>query len=96
MAKFALLGLLFLAGCAQVDQFVANDATAAASIAQASGDAAAVPCYNAIGVLTKTPVAGLLSKFELVRAGQQLAQGSCSGVFAGLVLHLLNKVPGAP
>lgn len=97
MKKLALLAFCALAGCAQVQTFTAADATSAVALAQAAGDTQAVPCYQQIGTLAGAQLApGLLTKFELFRAGQALAEGQCSSVFAGLALHLLNKVPGTP
>jgi hypothetical protein len=44
-----------------------------------------------------TAPAGLLSKFEVARAGQIVIEdGPCAPLAAGLFLHLLNKVPGTP
>ncbi|MBV8504198.1 MAG: hypothetical protein JOZ11_00045 [Alphaproteobacteria bacterium] len=44
-----------------------------------------------------TAPAGLLSKFEVARAGQiVIEEGPCAPLAAGLFLHLLNKVPGTP
>jgi hypothetical protein len=40
---------------------------------------------------------GLLSKFEVVRAGRIVVEdGPCAPLAAGLFLHLLNKIPGVP
>jgi hypothetical protein len=47
-------------------------------------------------VVGTTP-AGLLSKFEVARAGQiAIEDGPCAPLAAGLFLHLLDKVPGTP
>ena len=44
-----------------------------------------------------TALAGLLSKFEVARAGQIVIEdGPCAPLAAGLFLHLLNKIPGTP
>lgn len=90
------LAVLPLCACAQVSGFVTTDAKKAEAIAASAGDTAAVPCYAAIGSLAAIPPTGLLSKFEAARAANSLAQGPCAPVFAGLALHVLNKVPGTP
>jgi hypothetical protein len=39
----------------------------------------------------------LLSKFEIARAGDIVIEnGPCAPLAAGLVIHLLDKIPGTP
>ena len=91
----ALLGAL--AGCSVLQQKVEMDASTAAIIAENAGDAAGAACFKALEPMVETVPAGLLSKFEVVRASQILVEdGPCAPLAAGLFLHLLNKIPGAP
>ncbi|MBV8936981.1 MAG: hypothetical protein JO095_14405 [Alphaproteobacteria bacterium] len=92
---FAILSVL--AGCSAVQQKVEMDASAAAMIAANAGDAAGAACFKALEPVVGTPPAGLLSKFEVARAGQIVIEdGPCAPLAAGLFLHLLNKIPGTP
>jgi hypothetical protein len=89
--------LCALAGCSVVQQKVEMDASTAAMIAANSGDIAGAACFTALQPVVGTAPIGLLSKFELARAGQiVLEDGPCAPLAAGLLLHLLNKVPGIP
>ena len=91
----ALLGAL--AGCSVLQQKVEMDAATAAMIAENAGDTAGVACFKALEPVVRTTPDGLLSKFEVVRAGQIVVEdGPCAPLAAGLFLHLLNKIPGAP
>jgi hypothetical protein len=46
--------------------------------------------------VVETTPAGLLSKFEVVRAGRiAVEDGPCAPLKAELLLHLLSKGPGA-
>ena len=92
---FVILGAL--AGCSAVQRKVEMDASAAAMIAANAGDAAGAACFKALEPVVGTPPAGLLSKFEVARAGQIVIEdGPCAPLAAGLFLHLLNKIPGTP
>jgi hypothetical protein len=89
--------LCALAGCSALQQKVEMDASAAAMIAANAGDAAGAACFKALEPLVETAPAGLLSKFEVARAGQIVVEdGPCAPLAAGLFLHLLNKAPGTP
>jgi hypothetical protein len=89
--------LCALAGCSALQQRVEMDASAAAMIAANAGDAAGAACFKALEPLVETAPAGLLSKFEVARAGQIVVEdGPCAPLAAGLFLHLLNKAPGTP
>jgi hypothetical protein len=91
----AVLGAL--AGCSAVQQKVEMDASTAAMIAVNVGDTAGAACFKALEPVVATTPTGLLSKFELVRAGQLVIEdGPCAPLAAGLFLHLLNKAPGTP
>jgi hypothetical protein len=86
-----------LGGCSAVQQKVEMDASAAATIAANAGDTAGAACFKALEPVVGTAPAGLLSKFEVARAGQIVIEdGPCAPLAAGLFLHLLNKVPGTP
>ena len=89
---FAVLGV-----CSAVRQKVEMDASAAAMIAANAGDAAGAACFKALEPVVGTAAAGLLSKFEVARAGQIVIEdGPCAPLAAGLFLHLPNKIPGTP
>ena len=84
-------------GCSAVQQKVEMDASTAAQIAANAGDSAGAACFNALEPVVGTAPTGLLSKFEVVRAGRiAVEQGPCAPLAAELLLHLLNKVPGTP
>jgi hypothetical protein len=87
-----------LAGCAAIQQKVEmDDASTAAMIAANAGDTAGAACFKALEPVVGTAPAGLLSKFEVARAGQIVIEdGPCAPLAAGLFLHLLNKIPGTP
>jgi hypothetical protein len=91
-----LLSLGLLGACSAVDPKVQMDAADAVAMAEAIGDAQGAACYSAIEPLFATPAAGLLSKYELFRGGSIITTGPCASVFAGLALHILNKLPGVP
>ena len=89
--------LCALGGCSLIQQKVEMDASAAATIAANSGDTAGAACFKALEPVVETTPAGLLSKFEVARAGQiAIEDGPCAPLAAGLFLHLLNKIPGTP
>jgi hypothetical protein len=91
----AIIGALD--GCSLIQPKVEIDSAAAAAIAANSGDTAGAACFNALEPIVRTAPAGLLSKFEVVRASQIVVEdGPCAPLAAGLFLHLLNKVPGVP
>lgn len=98
MKTLLILSLLTaLSACAQVQNFTVADAKSAAAVAEAIGDAQAIGCYTAVSTLAGSPTnGGPLTKYELARGGVLLAQSQCAPVFAGLALHLLNKLPGTP
>ena len=86
-----------LGGCSAIQQKVEMDASTAATIAATAGDTAGAACFKALEPVVGTAPAGLLSKFEVARAGQIVIEdGPCAPLAAGLFLHLLNKVPGTP
>jgi hypothetical protein len=86
-----------LAGCSLIQQKVEMDASAAATIAANAGDTTGAACFKALEPVVGTAPAGLLSKFEVVRAGQIVVEdGPCAPLAAGLFLDLLNKIPGTP
>ncbi len=92
---FVFLGAL--AGCSAVQQKVEMDASTAEMIAANAGDTTGAACFKALEPVVGTTPAGLLSKFEVVRAGQVVVEdGPCAPLAAGLFLHLLNKIPGSP
>jgi hypothetical protein len=89
--------LCALGGCSLIQQKVEMDASTAATIAANTGDTAGADCFKALEPLVGTAPAGLLSEFEVVRAGQIVIEGGpCAPLAGGLFLHLLNKVPGTP
>ncbi|HMD64020.1 MAG TPA: hypothetical protein VKF83_08620 [Stellaceae bacterium] len=89
--------LCALAGCSVIQQKVEMDASTAAVIAANAGDTAGAACFKALEPVVGTAPAGLLSKFEVARAGQMVVEdGPCAPLAAGLFLHLLNKIPGTP
>jgi hypothetical protein len=86
-----------LGGCSVIQQKVEMDASTAATIAANAGDTAGAACFKTLEPVVGTAPAGLLSKFEVARAGQiAIEDGPCAPLAAGLFLHLLNKVPGTP
>jgi hypothetical protein len=86
-----------LGGCSLIQQKVEMDASTAAVIAANSGDTAGAACFKALEPVVGSAPTGLLSKFELARAGQiAVEDGPCAPLAAGLFLHLLNKIPGVP
>jgi hypothetical protein len=92
-----LVVLCALGGCSVLQQKVEMDASAAATIAANAGDTTGAACFKALEPVVGTAPAGLLSKFEVARAGQIVIEdGPCAPLAAGLFLHLLNKVPGTP
>jgi hypothetical protein len=91
-----LVSLGILGACSAFDQKVQMDTAAAIELAQAIGDAQGATCYGALEPLFATPAAGLLSKYELFRGGSIITTGPCAPIFAGLALHILNKLPGVP
>src|SRR5271165_978215 len=89
--------LCALAGCSVIQQKVEMDASTAAVIAANAGDTDGAACFKALEPVVGTAPAGLLSKFEVARAGQMVVEdGPCAPLAAGLFLHLLNKIPGTP
>src|ERR1700730_17657728 len=89
--------LCALGGCSAIQQKVEIDASTAAMMAAHGGDTAGAACFKALEPVVGTAPAGLLSKFEVARAGQIVIEnGPCAPLAAGLFLHLLNKIPGAP
>lgn len=94
---YILTVLCALGGCSVVQQKVEMDASAAATIAANAGDTAGTACFKALEPVVGMAPAGLLSKFEVARAGQIVIEdGPCAPLAAGLFLHLLDKVPGTP
>ena len=89
--------LCALGGCSVIQQKVEMDASTAATIAANVGDAAGAACFKALEPVVGTAPSGILSKFEVVRAGQIVVEdGPCAPLATGLFLHLLNKIPGTP
>ena len=94
---YILAVLCALGGCSVIQPKVEMDASTAAMIAANSGDTAGAACFKALEPVVGTAPAGLLSKFEVARAGQiVIEEGLCAPLAAGLFLHQLNKVPGTP
>lgn len=95
--RFMSMSLLLLAlsACSALVSKVKMDAGAAATEATAAGHPERAVCYNAIGKLAFAP-SGLLSKFETVVEGRELVDGPCAPIFAGVALHLIDKVPFTP
>jgi hypothetical protein len=93
-----ILGILgFVAGCSVIQQKVEMDAATAATIAANAGDTAGAACFRTLEPVVGTTPTGLLSKFEIARAGQIVIEdGPCAPLAAGLFLHLLDKIPGTP
>jgi hypothetical protein len=89
--------LIALSGCSVIQQKIEMDTSTAAAIAANAGDTAGAACFKALEPVIGTAPTGLLSKFEVARAGRIIAEdGPCAPLAAGLFLHLLNKAPGAP
>ena len=94
---YILAVLCALGGCSVIQQKVEIDASTGAMIAANAGETAGAACFKALEPVVGTAPAGLLSKFEVARAGQIVIEnGPCAPLAAGLFLHLLNKVPGTP
>jgi len=64
-----------LAGCSAIQQKVEMDASTAATIAANAGDTAGAACFKALEPVVGTAPAGLLSKFEVARAGADRHRG---------------------
>jgi hypothetical protein len=91
----AMLGAMV--GCSAIQQKVEMDTSTAAVIAANAGDTTGAACFKALEPVAGTAPAGVLSKFEVVRAGRiAVEEGPCAPLAAELLLHLLNKVPGTP
>lgn len=86
---FLLLGLT---ACSQTRMDVAG----AVALANAIGDTQAVTCYTYLTPILSTTPAGLLSSYEAARGSSIAATGPCAPIFAGLALHILNKLPFTP
>ena len=67
---YILAVLCALGGCSVIQQKVEIDASTAAMIAANAGDTAGAACFKALEPVVGTAPAGLLSKFEVARAGQ--------------------------
>ena len=66
-----ILGILgVVTGCSVIQQKVEMDASRAAMIAADAGDTAGAACFKALEPVVGTTPTGLLSKFEVARAGQ--------------------------
>ena len=86
---FLLLGLT---ACSATKMDVAG----AVALANAIGDTQAADCYTYLTPILSTAPAGLLSGYEAFRGSSIAATGPCAPIFAGLALHVLNKVPFTP
>ena len=64
-----------LGGCSAIQQKVEMDASTAATIAATAGDTAGAACFKALEPVVGTAPAGLLSKFEVARAGADRNRG---------------------
>ena len=94
---YILAVLWALGGCSVIQQKIEMDASTAAMIAANAGDTAGAACFKALEPVVGTAPVGVLSKFEVARAGQIVIEdGPCAPLAAGLFLHLLNKIPGTP
>src|ERR1700730_17656647 len=92
-----LVVLSALGGCSAIQQKVEMDASTAAMIAANAGDTAGAACFKALEPVVGTTPTGVLSKFEVARAGPiVIGDVPCARLAAGLFLHLLNKIPGTP
>jgi hypothetical protein len=92
-----ILMLSALVGCSVIQQKVEMDASTAAVIAENVGDIAGAACFRALEPVVGTVPNGLLSEFEIVRAGRIIVEdGPCAPLASGLFLHLLNKIPATP
>jgi hypothetical protein len=94
LVKFLAI-LRALSGCSVLQQKVEMDASTAAVIAAKFGGTAGAACFKALEPVVGTAPTGLISKFEVARAGQIVVEeGPCAPLAAGLFLHLRNKIPG--
>ena len=92
-----ILILNALVGCSAAQQKLEMDVSTAAVIAENAGDTAGAACFRALEPVVGTAPNGLLSEFEIVRAGQIIVEdGPCAPLAGSLLLHLLNKVPDNP
>lgn len=94
----AALLALGLAGCTQVQQtaqqiatFTAADVSAAEAVAVAAGDTQGAACYAALEPIVANAPAGIVSGFELLRAGQLIANNQCAAILANLSVLLLQQ-----
>ena len=104
---FAALAMLALAACTNGESlptFTANDAMAAAALAQATGDTAVVGCYQdiaatatAIGVAKSSGNAGLLTAAQTKFALQgQLKDPACSALWLRIIALAGKFTPLGP
>lgn len=92
MKILAVAALFMMAGCSAVQM----DASGAIAIATAENTPAAlarIPCYKAIDTLSGTQVKGVLSLYEATQGSQDLAQGPCAPVIAGVAVQVLQHTP---
>lgn len=95
MKRLALVVLLALAGCAQLQQKVQLDTSSAIERAKAFGSPAALnraQCYEKISPLF-VPTAGVFDFYEQISEGQELAQGDCASVAVGVAVDIAKLRP---
>lgn len=92
---FVIAAAIALGGCTQLAGKIEMDSAAAAAQAAASGHPERAACYMAIGSLA-VGQKGLLTKFETVVEGREIAEGPCASIVAGVALHLIDKLPVTP
>ncbi len=92
--------VVLLGGCAQIASViqpkVEMDIAGATKRAIAIGDTQGAVCWPAVGALLDPPPTGLADTYEVFRGANIIATGPCSPLFAGLAVHVINKVPFTP
>ena len=91
----AVFGAVFALGaCAQIDAKVQMDAPAAAAMANSAGHPERAVCYSGIATIA-VPTSGVLSKFEQVEEGRELATGKCAALLGMFAVDAARRF-GAP
>ena len=84
---------LALVSCTAINKQVTLDLTGAAAMAKASGASARSACYLALAPIFATTPKGAASLYEQVAEAQELIQGPCAVIVAGIGLMVLQHTP---
>jgi hypothetical protein len=87
---------LALAGCSVAQKVVTMDAATAVAMAKAINTPASnarAGCYGAVAAVFGMSPKGLLSLYEQLQEGQEIAQGPCAPIVSGIVITLIQQQP---